>query len=196
MRAPGRSAGFNLIELLIVMAIAGILLAIGVPSMRDFVINTRRASTVNEMVALMQYARAEVVKRGGRMTICPSTNGTSCVASPTNWSAGWLLFWSPGTAAENCTVDLGDGELTPSTTPAAGKYVSNDNQGIDVFVHRKSDNAAQSCYHFRGFTYITASQDPFISVCDPYAAADATRRRRIELASGRTSITAGVGTCS
>lgn len=57
-------AGFTLVELLIVMAILGIVMAFGVPSMRDLLANQRMKSASFDLVVTAMFARSEAVKRG------------------------------------------------------------------------------------------------------------------------------------
>lgn len=83
--------GFTLIELLVTITVLGILLGIGVPGMREFVLNNRQVSAINEMVASLQYARTEAIARNGSVTLCPSSNGTSC-SGGSAWHVGWIIF--------------------------------------------------------------------------------------------------------
>ncbi|MFK8067525.1 MAG: GspH/FimT family pseudopilin [Gammaproteobacteria bacterium] len=84
-------SGFSLIELVVTVAIAGILMAVAVPSMRDLMVNNRIAGYANEFLSGLQLARSEAVKRGTRVTMCRSSNGTSCAGSG-NWQVGWVIF--------------------------------------------------------------------------------------------------------
>ena len=61
-----------------VMAIVAILAAIGVPSFKYVTASNRIASEINGLLGDMQFARSEAVKQGQSVTVCVSTNGTSC----------------------------------------------------------------------------------------------------------------------
>jgi len=82
--------GFTLIELLVTITVLAIILGVGVPGLRDFVLNNRQVSAVNEMVGSLQYARTEAVTRNRSVSLCPSSNGTSCSGS--DWAVGWIVF--------------------------------------------------------------------------------------------------------
>lgn len=86
------AAGFNLVELLVVITIAAILMGIGVPSYRYVTNSNRVSSEVNALLGDMMIARSEAIKEGQTVSVCPSNNGTSCDANATDWSEGWIVF--------------------------------------------------------------------------------------------------------
>jgi type IV fimbrial biogenesis protein FimT len=55
--------GFTLMELLITVTIVGILVAIGVPSLRDLILKNRLRGAAEEAQTMLQFARSEAVKR-------------------------------------------------------------------------------------------------------------------------------------
>ena len=82
--------GVTLIELLVTITVLSIVLGIGLPALRDFVLNNRQIAAVNEMVASMQFARTEAVTRNGFVSLCPSSDQASCTAG--DWDVGWIVF--------------------------------------------------------------------------------------------------------
>lgn len=84
--------GFTLIELMVTLAVATILLTVGIPSFRDLIEKHRISSHTNLMVGVLQLARSEAIKRGSNLVIlCKSSNGSGC-SSSISWKDGWLLF--------------------------------------------------------------------------------------------------------
>lgn len=98
--------GFTLIELVMSIAIVGILLMVGIPSFRELITNNRIVTQTNNFVSDLAHARAEAVRRNTRVTICRSNTGTSCVPS-SSWTDGWIVFTDPsvfGTLAGGETI--------------------------------------------------------------------------------------------
>lgn len=87
------SSGFTMLELIIVIAIVGVLIALGVPSFKYVTTANRIASEVNGLLGDMQFARAEAIKEGQTVVVCVSSNGTTCANSP--WNNGWIVCSDP-----------------------------------------------------------------------------------------------------
>jgi type IV fimbrial biogenesis protein FimT len=97
-------SGFTLIELMVVLTVAAVLLAVGVPSYRDFSSNNRMLSSMNRLVGTIHYAKSQAVARSERVVICKGTSA-ACVTTG-DWTQGWAVF-----ADENADGTLDDGEL-------------------------------------------------------------------------------------
>lgn len=103
--------GFTLIELLTTLAIASILLAVAVPGMRTFGLNSHQAAGVNEFVSSMHLARNTAITNNARVTICASSNGESC--QPVPWDKGWIVFID---LDGDATLDAGESMVRAGTT--------------------------------------------------------------------------------
>ncbi|PKO84908.1 MAG: hypothetical protein CVU17_01660 [Betaproteobacteria bacterium HGW-Betaproteobacteria-11] len=88
---PRRSDGFTLVEMMIVTAVFGILLAIAVPNFTEWIANERVRSSTNDLYAGLMMARSEAMKRNVRVDLS-RTSGSS-----TDWSAGWSVKLTDGT---------------------------------------------------------------------------------------------------
>jgi prepilin-type N-terminal cleavage/methylation domain-containing protein len=96
-RVSGRTAGFTLIELMIVVAIVAILAAIAYPSYRNYVLRGQVANATDALSA--GSANMERVFQDNRTYIAPSTYTTPCpgTSAPTATTPN-------GTFSVNCTV--------------------------------------------------------------------------------------------
>lgn len=119
MMSPKQYSGFTLVELLIALAIVAIVATQAVPNFRVMVQNNKLIAQKNEFITTLNLARSEAVKRGARVTVCASSNKTSC--NSTDWSQGWIVFsdinadtiLDSGTGAcaagEDCLLRVGAG---------------------------------------------------------------------------------------
>lgn len=112
--------GMTLIELLITITLIGALISLATPSFMDIAARNRMATAVNTLLAHLQLARSEAVKRGLRVTVCPSTDGSTC-AEDAAWHAGYLVTLD-GT---NSSAIL---RASDSSNPAAIEIKSNRSQ--------------------------------------------------------------------
>lgn len=81
--------GFSLLEIIIVVLILGVVLAIAVPSYTAMVNGNQLVATGNELLAAVQQARIEAIRRNQRVVLCPSSDGSTCGS---DWNRGWISF--------------------------------------------------------------------------------------------------------
>ncbi|MGH8482128.1 MAG: GspH/FimT family pseudopilin, partial [Nevskiaceae bacterium] len=111
--------GYTLVELACVLAIAGILASLALPSFGALSATGQRAAVANQLLATLRLARSETLKRGGRpLVVCgvADRDGDGFLAPDElacagyDWSEGWVLgTWDD--ADGDARVDAG--ELTP-----------------------------------------------------------------------------------
>ena len=88
----GRSAGgYSLYELLMSLALAAIVLGVGLPSFGTLVADQRLRAQIDPLFHAIHRARKASITRRRAVTLCASDDGRQCAQSM-DWSAGWILF--------------------------------------------------------------------------------------------------------
>lgn len=109
-----RQRAFTLAELLVVLAITGILAALAGPSFSQFITNQRMKSMASDLNASLTLTRSEAIKRNTSVTMSPTTAGA--------WQSGWQVA-DPTNAGVNIQVHDAFAGVS-STGPASVTYLS------------------------------------------------------------------------
>jgi type IV fimbrial biogenesis protein FimT len=75
---------------MITIAVAAILLMIGIPSFQNAINSSRLNGAANELLADLMFARTSAISQGQRVGVCASNNQTTC--TNTSWRDGWIVF--------------------------------------------------------------------------------------------------------
>lgn len=99
-----RIQGFTLIELMVTLAVLAIVLSIAVPGFQKQVINNKSLTFGDEFAQALNFARSEAVKTARNVSICASSNSTSCTG---NWSDGFIVFQDDAASNIDTSVTVG-----------------------------------------------------------------------------------------
>ena len=173
--APWRkSSGFTLVDLLMVLAVMSVVLTVAVPAMTATMDSIRLGSISNTFVSHLYLARSEAIKRNGRVVLCKSPTGVSCVASG-GWEQGWIVFHD---ANNNATREPGETVIQQEgSMPASFRLAGNLN--VAKYVSYSATGSAK--------LVTGAFQAGTLTLCQP-SASDGAARQIVISSTGRPRI--------
>lgn len=128
-----RIAAFTLLELMVGVAIAGILAALAAPSFSNLVANQRSKAVATDLYVALSKARSEAIKRNTSVTLSPKTANV--------WKDGWEII-DPSDANKKIedhaaitggTITVPDG-VTSVTYRSSGRVQGNTTPTFDITV--------------------------------------------------------------
>jgi type IV fimbrial biogenesis protein FimT len=131
-------AAFTLMELMVVMSIAGVLLVLTVPNIQSFLKNNKMTGAANDVLTAVTLARNEAIKLQVPVAVCASNNpkagdGAAC---STDAFSGWIVW-----------VDTDNDGLHQ-----AGERIIAAHDAFDASIATKADNQYIVSYAATGFT--------------------------------------------
>lgn len=160
-----RQKGFSLIELVLVMAVAGILLALGLPSLITVMDTTRSKAAAESVLSGLRFARGEAIKRNVPMRFqLVSSLDDTCALSLTsplwvvNQDDNPALTRSPVGACGAATFTPAD-DLDPCNPAKVAQPAGNPACAADPFIAYKSGG--------RTFPGVTLAADASIITFGP-----------------------------
>lgn len=108
-------SGFTILELMAVVAVAGVLITVGIPSMQKFIKNNRLVTVHNELVSALQVARSAAIQKSGAACVCSSStvsSATPVCGAGADWETGWIAFVDTNTnAVTTCVFEPADDDV-------------------------------------------------------------------------------------
>lgn len=136
--------GFTLLELMATLAVLGILMAVAIPNMSQFVKNERLTSFSNTLLSDLMLARSKSVELNQSVIVCASSDEENCTGG--SFENGWIV------TIDNDGDGTGD-ELIKVQQPITGDIEFNLNDPV----------LSTIIFDTRGFTPDTIGT---ISICD------------------------------
>ena len=145
-----KSGGFTLPELMIALAVLGILVAAGLPSLTNLVRDQRIKTATSDVFVSLIYARSEAIKRNDRVVVCAANSTIDGCANSSNWAAGWIVFLDkdangfPSTAADILRKNSPVPNVTLSGTATNATYMRDGrlNAAVGNFTVSSPDDAS------------------------------------------------------
>jgi type IV fimbrial biogenesis protein FimT len=173
MTAVCRRRGFSLAELMIVLAVAGVMLSVAAPNLRELVRTQQLKAAVNDLFGAIGLARSQALARNERVRLAPLD------PAGTDWTRGWTVFVDrdgdrqPGAADEILAVHgpLAQGVSAHFgfTSPAPPYYIAYNGAGRSC-ADTSSATArwgTLSLFHGAGTRRIKINMLGRARVCDP-----------------------------
>lgn len=153
-----------MVELLITVALAAILAAIALPSFREFLIGMNVTTLTNELVAALNTAKVEAVKRGLSVAVVSNSDSN-------DWTAGWKIKADTVRDGSYATVLAEHGAVKAT---------------YSVFAKATGAGSSDSHAAFGPLGTLQPGTAFDFSVCRPAASAKITESRRITVGGGGT----------
>lgn len=179
---PSRTRGFSLIELMFTIALAGILMAVAGPSMKNMFKTNRVQTEASSFVGDLMLARTEAVKRGQNVSVCVSSDGVNCLTTNT-WAKGWMVFSDSG------------GACSAATTANPAIKVRKAFAGTDTLVASLANTACVT-FNREGFTSNLGTASVTFTLHTSDTLTTATRCVAVDLGGRITTQTAGQASTS
>jgi type IV fimbrial biogenesis protein FimT len=111
--------GFSLVELLVSVAILGVLASLAAPSFSDSIKRYRINAIRDDLTGSIQLARAEAIRRGRQVALTRNTGCGVTLVDTNDWSCGWRMVEDTNS---NGTITTAERNLILQTTTVPKGY--------------------------------------------------------------------------
>src|SRR4051812_18905882 len=166
-RLRRRQRGVTIIELVIGLVVVSVLLALGIPSFKSWMINSQIRNASEAVLNGVQLARANAIQRN-RLIVFDLKAG----ATPPTWSVylegdanNPIQSWSADEGAKNTVLAAAAGGGTVVTFNGLGQRVAN-NGGSAMVTQIDVTSSASSAAEIRSLSVVVGASGG-IKMCDP-----------------------------
>jgi type IV fimbrial biogenesis protein FimT len=143
--------GLTLVELMVTLAVAILLLAVGIPAFDAVVGRNAAISTVNPLVTALQLARSEAVSRGSAVRV-----------ESADWNLGWQVLAAAEVLRSYATprpaVVAITGGVSPVTFNGYGECTTCAPATFTVTAYSDSSKSSSACVRVRDIVISPAGQ--------------------------------------
>jgi type IV fimbrial biogenesis protein FimT len=161
-----RQRGVTLIELVIGLVVVSVLLALGIPSFKSWMINSQIRNASEAILNGIQLARANAIQQN-RLIVFDLRNG----ATPVNWLVHLdgdltpIQSWTADEGAKNTVMTAATGSGTVVTFNGLGQRVAN-SDGSAMLTQVAVTSSASSSAEIRPLNVVIGASGS-IKMCDP-----------------------------
>ncbi len=155
-----RHRGFSLIELMVALAIMGMLVLLAMPSLFTWLTNIRIRNEGDSIITGLQTARAEAVRRNQSVSFWlvnlpdPTVLTNSCTLSSTDGS--WMV--SVSSPVGYCASNVNSTDITVNPAGVlAGRAMGGDSAKVSVAAVQSDGSTAGTFVTFNGFGRVAST---------------------------------------
>ncbi|HKE44530.1 MAG TPA: GspH/FimT family pseudopilin [Steroidobacteraceae bacterium] len=183
----GRStSGFTLLELMLTLTVIAVIVGLAVPNFREFIQNSRLTGASNDLLASIQLARTEAIKRQRTVAMCATPDPTAAVPPCDVTFRGWVVW-----------VDTNNDGVVGAAEQIVGRH-----DVLPAELRLISDGGGFISYQSNGFAQTDIAGTPtttHVLICDergelpPVNTTYRSKRAVVLSASGRGSVLRDTG---